>query len=142
MKHAASLFALLLFVLTGCRDESPNLTKTLDVKSFRLKVPENWQSIPQQGYDSQVGRITNGRDALTYDFGGYSYNLRNETSATHTRTNTTIGGYPALIVRPRQTGKGVIGLYVEVGTMNRLVLTGRDISDEETVLRIFESVTF
>ncbi len=31
--------------------------------------------------------IINGKDTLIYDCGWYAYNLRNETSATHTRIN-------------------------------------------------------
>lgn len=142
MKRAVSLCALLLISLAGCRDNSPELAKTLDFRTFRLTVPETWKSIPTAGYDSQVGRLTNGQDELRFDYGWYSYDLRNETATTHTRTATTIGGYPALIVRPLKKGRGLLGLYVETSSMNRLVLTGQDIQDEQTVLKIFESVTF
>jgi hypothetical protein len=132
----------LILLQTGCGDDVLRGTKLLDLKAFRLEAPETWKAIADQGYDSQVGRLTNGSDVLTYEYGWYSYTLRNETSATHLRTVTTIDGRSALIVRPKKTGQGLIGLHVEVDGQNRLSLTGRDIRDESTVIRMFESVRF
>jgi hypothetical protein len=141
MKQIIAYFSL--FILqTGCRDNAVQGTKLLDLKAFRIEAPETWKAIADQGYDSQVGRLTNGSDVLTYEYGWYSYTLRNETSATHLRTVTTIDGRSALIVRPKKTGQGLIGLHVEVDGQNRLSLTGRDIRDESTVIRMFESVRF
>lgn len=137
------LFCLLLgFPLAGCRDNDPDPAKTLDFKTFRLTVPANWTSVPAVGYDSQVRRITNGQDELSFDYGWYSYDLRNETPATHIRTTTTVGGYPALLVRPLTKGQGTMGVFIQTGAMNRFVLWGRNIQDERTVLKILESVTF
>lgn len=133
---------LLMLVQTGCEDNASPPTRMLDLKTFRVETPDTWKAIPGQGYDSQVGRLTNGSDVLEYDYGWYSYRLQKETSATHLRTVITIDGRSALIVRPKKTGKGVIGLYVEVNDQNRLSMTGRDIRDEATIIRIFESVRF
>ena len=132
----------MILLQTGCGDDVLRGNKPLDIKAFRLDAPETWKAIADQGYDSQVGRLTNGSDVLTYEYGWYSYTLRNETSATHLRTVTTIDGRSALIVRPKKTGQGLIGLYLEVDSQNRLSLTGRDIRDESTVIRMFESVRF
>jgi len=142
MKKVIAYFSLLILLQTGCRDDAPQATKLLDLKAFRIEAPETWKAMADQGYDSQVGRLTNGSDVLAYDYGWYSYTLRNETSATHLRTVTTIDGRSALIVRPKKTGQGLIGLYVEVDGQNRLILTGRDTRDESTVIRMFESVRF
>ena len=142
MKRMAVCFTLLVLVQTGCEDNASQLTQMLDLKTFRVETPDAWKAIPGQGFDSQVGRLTNGSDVLTYDYGWYSYRLQKETSATHLRTVTTIDGRSALIVRPKKAGEGIIGLYVEVDNQNRLSLTGRDIRDEATIIRIFESVRF
>ena len=138
MKRIVASFALLILLQTGCEDKNPRAIKLLDLKTFRVETPDNWKDIPGVGYDSQVGRLTNGKDVIEYDYGWTAYSLRNETSATHLRTITTIDGRPALIVRPKKTGKGIIGLYVA----NRLSLIGRDIRDEETIVWIFQSVKF
>lgn len=142
MKRIVASFALLILLQTGCGQNDPQAIKLLDLKTFRVEVPDDWRDVPGQGYDSQVGRLTNGSAVLSYDYGWYSYRLQNETSATHLRTITTINGRPALIVRPKKTGQGVIGLFVEVDDLNRLSLTGHDIRDEATVIRLFESVKF
>lgn len=142
MKRIVAFFSLLILLQTGCEQNELPATKLLDLKTFRVEVPDTWKDVPGVGYDSQVGRLTNGSDVLAYDYGGYSYRLQNETSATHWRTVTAIDGRPALIVRPKKTGQGVIGLFVEVDNLHRLSLTGRDIRDEATVIRLFESVRF
>lgn len=138
MKRFILFYFLLILPQTSCSDNSPEAVKILDLKTFRVEVPNRWRAIPDQGIDSQVGRLTNGKDVVEYDYGWTAYPLRNETSATHLRTVTTIDGHPALIVRPKKTGQGIIGLYVD----NRLSLIGRDIRDESTVIQIFQSVRF
>ena len=140
MKRVIAFFALLMLLQTGCKDNAVSAIHLLDLKTFRIETPDTWQAVPGQGYDSQVGHLTNGSDVLKYDYGWYSYSLRAETSATHLRTVTTIDGHPALIVRPKKAGKGVIGLYLEVDSLNQMNLIGHDIRDEETTIRIFQSV--
>ena len=142
MSRLVASLILVILLQTGCDDTIPSSVRVLDLKTFRVEAPGTWQDVPGVGYDSQVGSLTDGRDVLRYDYGWYSYRFRNETSATHLRTPVTIDGRSALVVRPRKVGKGVIGLYVEVDGQNRLSLTGRDIRDEETAIRIFQSVKF
>lgn len=141
MKRAVPVFLLLFLLQTGCQDNNPEANHVLDLKAFRLEAPDTWRVIPAVGYDSQVGSLTNGKDALSYDYGWYSYTLKDETSATHLRTVTTIDGRPALIVRPKKRGQGVIGLYI-TDDQNRLSLIGQDIRDEATILKMFQSVRF
>lgn len=133
-------FVTATLLLASCEKDTTNLVKTIDLKSFRLQTPIGWKNISGTGYDSQVGHLTNGRDLLTYDYGSYSYDLRDEKSATHIRINTTIDGHPALVVRPKQKGKGVTGVYITA--QSKLVISGKDIQDEETALKIFESIKF
>ncbi|GAB3492553.1 hypothetical protein GCM10027341_06810 [Spirosoma knui] len=142
MNYVLTCLLLIGLGLSGCRDNSPDLVKTIDLRSFRLQTPADWEEIPGAGIDSQVGRLTNGRDELTYDYGWYSYNFRNEMPPDYIRTNTTIDGQAALVVRPKQPGKGIIGVYIQTNTQNKLVLSGRNIKDEETVLKMFESIRF
>ncbi|MBC7890980.1 MAG: hypothetical protein H7Y12_02090 [Sphingobacteriaceae bacterium] len=136
-------FALLLaLTLTSCREKETADPKSLDFGEFQLSAPDTWRAFSRQGIDSKVGGITDGRDTLVYDYGWYSYDLRQQTAATHQRTTTTLDGRNALIVQPLQKGKGTIGVYVEVDGQNRFNLLGNNIQDEETVVRIFRSVTF
>lgn len=141
MKQAVTICFLLLLLQTSCRDNNPVANHILDFNAFQIEAPDTWRIIPGVGYDSQVGSLTDGRDALSYDYGWYSYTLKDETSATHLRTQTTIDGRSALIVRPKKKGQGVIGLYI-TDDQNRLSLIGHDIQDETTILKLFNSVRF
>ena len=140
MKNQLKLVFLFLLLLLSCRKD--NLNKTLDFGQFTMEVPANWKSFTSQGYDSTVGGITNGKEKLTYDYGWYAYDFKNETAATHTRTSITIDGKPALLVKPKEKGKGVIGIFVQVDSQNKFHLSGQDIQDEDTVINIFKSVRF
>ena len=137
-----SLILLAFFILTAlsCNDKFEG-DKLLTFSSFSLKTPSNWYKFDLQGYDSQIGGITNRRDSLLYDFGWYSNNLSTFTSDTHLRTTALIDGYDALIVQPLDAGKGLIGLTVQVDNMNRFTLYGYS-DQESTILTIFHSVQF
>ncbi|HLT09039.1 MAG TPA: hypothetical protein VK014_16030 [Cyclobacteriaceae bacterium] len=132
---------ILTLLLISCVDDSP-ATKLVDVEGFSIVVPADWDSFRGRGYDSKVGVITDGRNILTYDYGWYSSDFKNETAESHVRMVTTIDGKPAHIVMPIEKGKGIIGVYIEVGGPMRFNLMGRDIKDEETVINIFKSIRF
>lgn len=137
MKKPVFLF---LLACLGCRSSTES--KRLDFGKFILTVPETWRSFSAQGYDSMVGGVTDGRDTLRYDYGWYSYDFRNETTATHRRHGLKIGTRDALLVQPLQPNRGLLGLFVRVDDRNRLTLYGRDLRDEETALGICRSVAF
>ncbi len=140
MKYQLKIIIFFSLLLVSC--EKDKLSKTLDFEQFTMEVPSTWKSYPGQGYDSKTGKITNRKDELTYDHGWHSYDFQNETSATHTRTSISIDGKPALIVKPIEKGKGVIGVYIQVDNLNRFNLSGKNIKNEDTVLKIMESVKF
>ena len=141
MKTVANgLLLMICFSLLSCEDEFEN-SDTVDFGGFQVEVPSSWKTFTDVGYDSQVGGLTNGKDTLSYDYGWYSYNFSAETTETHNRTETQIDGREALIVQPRKKGKGLIGMFVQVDSLNRFSISGRS-KDEKTVLRIFKSVRF
>ncbi len=141
MKNLISLLFLLnALLITSCKDDFKD-SKVVDFETFQMDLPANWNQFTQIGYDSRVGGITNGKDTLTYDFGWYSYDFRNETTATHTRTETTIDGHDALIVRPKKKGKGIIGVFVQVDSLGKFTMSGVS-KNESTILKIFNSIKF
>jgi hypothetical protein len=105
-------------------------------------VPEKWESFIQTGFDSKIGGVTNGKDKLLYDYGWQPYDFSNLTSDTHTRTSTIINNKPAVIVQPNKKGTGIIGVYITVDDMINFNMYGENIEDEETVLKIFNSIKF
>lgn len=137
-----NLALFLLLTLTACREKEATELKSLDFGAFQLNAPDTWRAFSRQGIDSKVGGLTDGRDTLVYDYGWYSYDLRQQTGATHQRITTTLDGRAALFVRPLQPGKGLVGVYVKVDESNRFNLLGNNLQDEETAVRIFSSVTF
>jgi hypothetical protein len=141
MKYLSGLF--FIASLSACTDHHIDSSEyiTVEFENFHLRIPDNWRSFKSQGYDSKVGGVTNGRDSLFYDLGFYAYDFRNQTTRTHARIETTINGKPALIVRPIKSGKGIIGLFIQVESELRFSLSGTS-ENEGTILRIFESVTF
>jgi len=140
MKNQLQLTFLILLLLFSC--EKDEMSKILDFQQFTIEVPADWERYSLQGTDSKVGGIKNRKDKLEYDYGWYSYDFKNETTATHTRTLTIIDGKDALIVKPIEKGNGVIGVFIQVDSQNKFSLAGRDIKNEDTAIKIFESVKF
>ena len=140
MRNHLQLVPLLFLLLFACKKDE--LSKTLDFQQFSIKVPANWESYSLQGFDSKVGGIKNRVDKLEYDYGWYSYDFKKETNDTHTRVSTIIDGKPALIIKPKNKGKGIIGLFIQVDGTTKFSFFGKDIKNEDTAIKIFESVKF
>lgn len=140
MKKSIALYLFLITTTFSCNDTF-DVYKLLDFDFFLIEAPSNWDKFPLQGYDSKVGGMTNSMDTLIYDFGWYSDDLSNYTTDTHLRTVTTIDGYDALIVQPLIKGEGLIGVTIQVDSLNRFTMTGYS-DDEPTILRIFRSIKF
>ena len=140
-KNALMLCLIVLFPLVSCNREA-GVVKEFDLGPFRVTVPRGWRHEKGQGYDSQIGKLTKGKNLLHYDFGWHAYRFTKETSDTHDRQNIEIDGKPALLVRPLKSGTGVMGVHIQVDQMNRLTIYGNNITDEATAKAIFESVRF
>lgn len=145
-----NLFFLFLFILlTGCThdvlDDLPDETETtgeiISFNGFTLKAPANWYGFKLQGIDSQVGGVTNVVDTLYFDFGWYSDDFSTLPATLYTKTNVKINGKSALIVKPKQPGQGVIGMYIKLDGYDKFNLYGVT-KNEEEVLHIFKSVNF
>ena len=149
MKSRLQLTFLILILLFSCEKngmskicEKDEMSKILDFQEFTIEVPADWESYSLQGIDSKVGGIKNRKNKLGFDYGWYSDDFKNETSATHKRTLTIIDGKDALIVKPIEKGNGIIGVFIQVDSQNKFSLAGRDIKNEDTAIKIFESVKF
>lgn len=142
MNYPSKLVFLVTFLFFNCHKENSGTSKVLDFEVFTVEADAEWKGFTNQGIDSRVGGLSDGSGVLNFDYGWYSYNFNKETTETHLLIRTSIDGYPALIVRPKQKGKGIIGLYVEVGGANALSLYGENIQDEEEIIAIFNSVKF
>lgn len=139
--------ALLIIVMVGCKnsidlpDETRTDGETISFNGFSLKAPPNWYGFTLQGIDSQVGGVTNSVDTLYFDFGWYSYDFSDLQSTLYTKTKVKINGKEALIVKPKQPGQGIIGIYIKLEGYDRFNLCGVS-KNEDEVLHICKTVKF
>jgi hypothetical protein len=136
-----SLFLLIICTIS-CNTKTRNC-QTLDFGAFKLKAPKGWVKFKEQGIDSYVGGLTNGKDSLWFDYGWYSSEINDEYSSSHLYGQDTINGLIATIQIPKVDGKGFIRLNIShVNDKDRFNLGGYNIRGTEIILRIFKSVTF
>lgn len=127
-------------LILACTKEEPRSEWiTFDFDTFTLEAPSKWRPFSRQGYDSRVGGITDGKDTLHYDYGMYSNRFTTITSNTHFITEKDRDGYATKMVRPRKPGKGVIGIYYNLGNSLRLTLFSNN-NNEKVLVHIMESV--
>lgn len=147
MKNLYSL--LLILLISGCThdiiDNLPDETEisgdTISFNGFTLNAPSNWYGFNRQGVDSQIGCVTNNIDTLYFDFGWYSYDFSDLQPSLYTKSKVKINGKEALIIKPKQPGQGLIGIYIELEGYDRFNLYGVS-KNEEEVLHICKSVNF
>ena len=117
--------------------------ETLDFDAFKLRAPNNWSKFKEQGTDAYIGGLTNGKDSLWFYYGWYISGPKDDESSHHLYAQDTINGYSAVIVIPKQTGKGRLEMFIpNVTERDQFALSGYDIKDTGTILQIFKSVTF
>lgn len=145
---------LILFITFGCSDDdtenSPSFSNELNATSFTVKVPDGWKLIIDQGIDTYVGRIVNGKDTIYFDQGYLSFgglDRVEENDQTLSFEHTKINGVPSIIVKertPEETGRNIrISAYIDKGNksnLNRLYCF--DPSDEASILNIMKSHMF
>jgi mono/diheme cytochrome c family protein len=115
----------------------------IDFGAFEMTIPQDWKKIEFKGIDSYVGGITNGIDSLTFDYGWYSYDFKYENGETQLFATDTINGKIALLTKPKEAGKGAIGIYIEKAyKKNRFNIIGNNVNDENLIFNIFKSIKF
>jgi hypothetical protein len=77
----------------------------LDAGTFSLYAPAGWELHKEQGIDSYVGEVSDGRIVLQFDYGLYSNPLDEAKPPKYVITNEEIGSMKAKIVAPQQPGK-------------------------------------
>lgn len=138
-----TIFLALLLVFPLQQD-----TKTLDFGKFTIVVPQSWVSVKVQGIDSYVGRIKiDDQDAVDFDLGKYSNSLRSEDTRVYL---DTIDHKSAKIVRPKKSGAGITGVYIDsIGYDSprrniKFQLSGYNLkpTNEELVLTAIKTIKF
>lgn len=136
------LFVLTLLMTFSFQDTASHI---LDFHFFTLRVPKDWYEIEKEGIDSYVGMITNKTDTLSFNYGWYSSSVCDESDPmNHRLAKDTVNGLVAYIIIPLIDGQGKIGMSIEKfkDRRQRFVISGRNISGSEIILKIFKSLQF
>lgn len=134
-----SILALLIF---SCKTKT-NDWQIFDFKAFQLKTPQGWTIFKEQGIDSYVGGLTNGKDSMWFDYGWYSAEIDESESSKHLYGQDTINGLIGIIQIPKTDGQGSIRLSIpHVNKQDKFSLGGYNIKGTDTILKIFKSIIF
>jgi hypothetical protein len=135
------LISILLILTISCNTNTSEW-QTLDFGAFKLKTPHGWNKFEQEGIDSYVGGLTNGKDSLYFDFGWYSPDIGDEDPKKHLFGQDTINGLLARLAIPIKAGDGYIRMYMPVNKRDKFSISGYNIYETDTILKIYKSVVF
>lgn len=133
-----------VLALFSCKREAAKPWKKMDFQLFTLSAPSDWDTIKIQGVDSYVGGLTNGDDTLIFDYGAYCGGLYKSELDKYRTKKDTINGIVAGIAIPITNGKGSIMLRIPYfkNTAFQFKMSGRDIVNTTTILKIFKTIRF
>lgn len=135
----------------SCEPDLADLTKMIEARTFKVRVPEDWIFREHQGIDTYVGELAGPTDTIVFDQGGLlSFGTLSDVEKnrnTVTFVECTINSIPAIIHKeeiPNWTNKDIrLSAYIDSGdsiNLNRLYVL--DPVEEETILNIFKSHQF
>ena len=111
---------------------------------FSLHLPPGWELYELQGIDSYVGEVVGDGVRFTFDYGMYSWTLkqREDMAHLHTVTYETIGGVEAKLIVPTGDSGGYTGVYFAKLDSASLNLVGKDLTpaQQQVALSIFRSI--
>lgn len=135
-------FALLL-ILTACSNFD---NKTLDIGSYTIDVPTEWQSdVPKEQEDSLMGYIKGKNLNLNFDFStmGYANHLADLDNASQNIKIDSSGEFYIRTVWPKVAGKGTTGVYMQSKKSSlNLQINGKDLpqKQQEQALAAFKTI--
>ncbi len=67
-------YIVIFLTLTSCRDESTSnhIQAEIEIGVFTFQFPQDFKLIKEQGIDSYVGKLSNGKIDFQFDYGYYS----------------------------------------------------------------------
>ena len=111
---------------------------------FSLRLPPGWELNELQGIDSYVGEVIGDGVRLTFDYGGFSWNLELAADPPHRYSvlYRDVGGFEAKLLTSMVPGEGYTGVYFADLGGPSLNLVGEDLTPEqqETAFAVFGSI--
>ncbi|WP_121357764.1 c-type cytochrome [Flavisolibacter nicotianae] len=135
------LITIILSLTVSCKTQTSGW-QTLDFGVFKLKTPQGWKKFDENGVDSYVGGLTNGKDSLWFDYGWYSPDIGEEDPKMHKFGQDTINGLKARLAIPIEPGKGYIRMFIPVNSQDKFSISGHGILQTDTILKIYRSIVF
>lgn len=116
---------------------------TIKLRSFSIETPVTFRFLKYNGIDSYVGRITNGIDNLTFDYGWYSNDLSEFDTVQGVQVSMEIiNGRKIKIVKELKEA-GVVGMYTEdLGNDNRLSILCMNCQNLNEKVQMFRTLKF
>lgn len=139
-----SLLSTSLFLLAcqHSRTVDESRWKRLDYGEFTLQAPPGWKKFTEQGVDSYVGGLTDGKDSLEFDYGWYSAELSpRDVDSTHLYASDSIDGYEAVLAIPKRDSTAPVELSMDLPDHIRLSFGGF-VHDPRAAIAIFQSLRF
>ena len=136
---------LIPLVLLACRPSAAvdfRRWPRLDYGEFTLQAPPEWKKFTEQGIDSYVAGLTDGKDSLEFDYGWYSYQLSpRDVDTTHLFASDSIDGFEAVIAIPKHAGTAPVELSMDLPDRMKLSFGGI-VHDPQVAIAIFQSLRF
>jgi hypothetical protein len=130
---------LLLFVVISCNKR--NEKKTLDFGVFKLTTPAGWTKFREQGIDTYVGGLTDGKDTLHFGYGHYHEEVGEFADEKMKYAADTINGLRANIGLSEVPGHLAV-MIIAVNREDQFIIDGSDLKQLDVILDIFRSVVF
>jgi len=121
--------------------------KELDLGSFKLSIPVNWNYKAMQGKDSFVGQIVGPKSTLEFDFSndGYASHLisTEQELASYTFKIDTTDAFITKTIWPKVAGKGITGVYMQSRTSHlNFQMSGANLplQEQQLALQAFRTI--
>jgi hypothetical protein len=136
------LILIILLFTASCKIKT-NEWQTLDFGAFKIKTPQGWKILKEQGIDSYVGGLTNGKDSLWFDYGMYGVDLAIEDTIIHKVAKDTINGLYVWVTIPKEVGKGYMSVHIpKVSDEKKFTIWGTNIIEPDIILKMYKSLVF
>lgn len=133
---------LLLLPVYACREARPDC-HILDFGVFRLTAPGGWERFKENGIDSYVGGLTNGKDSLWFDYGEYSQEIGDYPDTNSLYARATVNGLEAIFRMSKNRKDASVAMSIpRVTKKNRFFIGGDHLAHPDAIIKIFKTIRF
>ncbi|SFN32304.1 Cytochrome c [Chitinophaga sp. YR627] len=130
---------LILFLVAACKRNTER--KILDFGVFKLTTPAGWTKFREQGIDTYVGGVTDGKDTLHFGYGHYHEEIGEFADGKMMYAIETVNGLEARIAVSEVPGHVAV-MIIDVNKEDQFIIDGTNLKQPDIALDIFHSVVF